>query len=266
MDSSHRQLKLTDAPSDPMVPAASAGGLPRSSDGKASSDRPAEVVSAIRPPDGRRDQITGPERDARFATVVLPHLGDAYALARWLTGNGADAEDVVQDACLRAFRGIGNFSGGQARAWVLTIVRHTAYTWLGKNRPAALVQVEDVEGVRRVQSGAPDVETPETALIAKADARLLEAAIAALPAPFRETLVLRDVQGLAYREIAEVTEAPIGTVMSRLARARQRLIAILEQNQELAMGRSVYGRDELIASRDPRLSPGIKPRSRPVSR
>src|SRR2546421_6285857 len=90
---------------------------------------------------------------ARFASVVLPHLADAYALARWLTGNSADAEDVVQDACLRAFRGIGNFSGGNARAWVLTIVRHTAYTWLGKNRPAALVLVEDVEGVGRAQSG-----------------------------------------------------------------------------------------------------------------
>ncbi len=227
MNPSHRRLEPTDAPSDPMVPAASAGGVPRSSEGKASGDRPAQVMSAIRRPNGHREQITGPERDARFASVVLPHLADAYALARWLTGNSADAEDVVQDACLHAFRGIGNFSNGNARAWVLTIVRRTAYTWLGKNRPAALVLVEDVEGVGRAQSGEPDVETPETALIAKADAGLLEAAIAALPAPFRETLVLRDLQGLAYREIAGVTEVPVGTVMSRLARARQRLIAII---------------------------------------
>src|SRR6266568_3763310 len=131
MNPSHRRLKLTDAPSDPMVPAASAGGVPRSSDGKASGDRPAQVMSAIRRPNGHRDQITGPERGARFASVVLPHLADAYALARWLTGNSADAEDVVQDACLHAFRGIGNFSNGNARAWVLTIVRRTAYTWLG---------------------------------------------------------------------------------------------------------------------------------------
>src|SRR6266702_6657036 len=164
---------------------------------------------------------------ARFAAVVLPHLADAYALARWLTGGRADAEDVVQDACIRAYRAIGGFAGRNARAWVLTIVRHTAYTWLAKNRSAALVLVEDVEGVGRAQSGEPDVETPETALIAKADAGLLEAAIAALPAPFRETLVLRDLQGLAYREIAGVTEVPVGTVMSRLARARQRLIAII---------------------------------------
>jgi len=227
MNPSHRRLEPTDAPSDPMVPAASAGGVPLSSEGKASGDRPVQVMSAIRRPNGHRDQITGPERGARFASVVLPHLADAYALARWLTGNSADAEDVVQDACLHAFRGIGNFSNGNARAWVLTIVRRTAYTWLGKNRPAALVLVEDVEDVGRGQSGEPDVETPETALIAKADAGLLEAAIAALPAPFRETLVLRDLQGLAYREIAGVTEVPVGTVMSRLARARQRLIAII---------------------------------------
>ncbi len=226
---SHPQLKVTDAPFDPMVPATNAGGR-RSNNAKASSGRPAQVTSAIRRPDGLRGQMTSFERDARFASVVLPHLADAYALARWLTGNVADAEDVVQDACLHAFRGIGNFSGGNARAWVLTIVRHTAYTWLGKNRPPAIVLVEDIEGVERAQSGEPDVETPETALIAKADAGLLEAGIAALPAPFRETLVLRDVQGLAYREIAEVTQVPIGTVMSRLARARHRLIATIAKD------------------------------------
>src|SRR6266705_5848147 len=100
--------------------------------------------------------LNSEDDQARFASVVLPHLADAYALARWLTGNSADAEDVVQDACLHAFRGIGDFSNGNARAWVLTIVRRTAYTWLGKNRPAALVLVEDVEGVGRAQSGEPD--------------------------------------------------------------------------------------------------------------
>jgi RNA polymerase sigma factor (sigma-70 family) len=159
--------------------------------------------------------------------VVLPYLDDAYTLARWLTGSRADSQDVVQDACLRALRGIGNFSNGNARAWVLTIVRHTAYTWLHKNRPAALVPVEDIEAVERTQSIELDVETPEKALIAQDDATLLEAAIATLPAPLRETLLLRELHELSYREIAEVTGVLIGTVMSRLARARDRIISIM---------------------------------------
>jgi RNA polymerase sigma factor (sigma-70 family) len=175
--------------------------------------------------------VTGDDR-ARFAAVVTPHLGDAFALARWLTGNRADAEDVVQEACLRAYRAIGTFADGNARAWVLTIVRHTAYTWLRRNRSASLVMVDDLEAVERARAdpGDPEQATPETELIAKADAARLEAAIAELPAPFKETLVLRDIQGLDYREIAAVTEVPIGTVMSRLARARRRLIARLTKD------------------------------------
>jgi len=176
------------------------------------------------------DNRSSDEDQARFASVVLPHLADAYALARWLTGDRADAEDVVQEACLRAFRGIGGFAGINARAWLLTIVRHAAYTWLGKNRSASLIVTDDLEAVeaqaRAIQDEASPA-TPEAALIAKAEAARLELAIAELPLPFRETLVLRDVQGLDYREIAEVTKVPIGTVMSRLARARRRLIARL---------------------------------------
>ena len=173
--------------------------------------------------------LSSEDDQARFRSVVLPHLAQAYALARWLTGDRADAEDVVQEACLRAFRGIGGFSGVNARAWLLTIVRHAAYTWLGKNRSASLLMVDDLEAVEREQASASTSsehgpETPEAAMIAKADAARLEAAIADLPVPFREALVLRDVQGLDYREIAEVTRVPIGTVMSRLARARRRLI------------------------------------------
>jgi RNA polymerase sigma factor (sigma-70 family) len=165
----------------------------------------------------------------RFAEVVIPHLGDAYSLAHWLTGNAADAEDVVQEACMRAFRAVGGHSGN-ARAWTLTIVRHTAFSWLAKNRRHTLVAVDDLEAVERAQAlpgkdGAHvNAATPETELIAKADAARLEAAIAALPPQFRETLVLRDLQGLGYREIAQITEVPVGTVMSRLARARGRLI------------------------------------------
>src|SRR5438477_2286875 len=176
-------------------------------------------------------RVSGDDK-TRFDAVVLPHLADAYSLARWLTGDRADAEDVVQDACLRAYRGIGGFSAGNARAWVLTIVRHTAYTWLRKNRSQALVMVDDLEAVERAQTNPGDLEreTPETELIAKADSARLEAAIGSLPPPFRETLVLRDIQGLDYREIAAVTEVPIGTVMSRLARVRRRLVATLAKD------------------------------------
>jgi len=173
-----------------------------------------------------KDTSRSQDDHARFARLVLPHLGDAYSLARWMTGNGADAEDVVQDACLRAFRALGSVADDRARPWVLTIVRNTAYTWLRKNRPSAVFVVEDLEAVETAQAkpGNPESETPETALIAKADAACLQAAIAALPTAYRETMILRDVQGLSYREIAEVTAVPIGTVMSRLARARNQVI------------------------------------------
>lgn len=176
------------------------------------------------------DRLSVEEDRRRFADVVMPHLGDAYSLAHWLTGDAADADDVVQEASLRAFRSIGSYGGRNARSWTLTIVRNTAFSWLAKHRRGTVVAVDDLEAVERAQAlpgrdGAQvGAATPETELIAKADAARLEAAIAALPMPFRETLVLRDLQGLDYREIAEVTEVPVGTVMSRLARARRRLM------------------------------------------
>ncbi len=139
--------------------------------------------------------------------MVAPHLADALTYARWLMGNRADAEDVVQDACLRAFRSIEGFAGGNARSWVLTIVRNTAYSWHGKNRRAMLVAVDDLDAEERARAERGDLErsdaaSPEAELIARADAQRLETAITALPAGFRETLVLRDIQGLEYREIA----------------------------------------------------------------
>jgi RNA polymerase sigma factor (sigma-70 family) len=175
------------------------------------------------------DRLSGLDDNSRFATVVLPHLDDAYRLANWLTGNRTDAEDVVQDASLRAFRAIQGFAGGSARAWLLKIVRNTAYAWLRKNRPTAILTVDDLEAVELAQAkpSDPDTETPETTLLAKIDAEELRQAISSLPAPFRETLVLRDILGLDYREIAQATEVPIGTVMSRLARARHRLTVTL---------------------------------------
>ena len=153
----------------------------------------------------------------------MPHLDDAYTLARWLSGNGADAEDIVQEACLRALRGLDRYAGGNARAWLLAITRNTTFTWLARNRPKTLVITEDIEALAPADGAA----TPEDALIAKAGAAELELAIAALPPPFKETLVLRDINGLSYRDIAEITGAPLGTVMSRLARARGFLIAVL---------------------------------------
>jgi RNA polymerase sigma factor (sigma-70 family) len=189
------------------------------------SEKPSLRLAATAAPDG----IGGLDDNARFAHVVMPHIDDAYRLARWLTGNSTDAEDVVQDASLRAFRAIRGYAGGSARAWLLSIVRNTAYSWLRKNRPTAVVTVDDLEAVELTQANPadPDLGTPETTLLAQIDADQLRAAIAALPAPFRETLVLRDIEGLDYREIAQTTEVPIGTVMSRLARARRRLTAKL---------------------------------------
>jgi RNA polymerase sigma-70 factor (ECF subfamily) len=166
----------------------------------------------------------------RFREVVLPHLADALALARWLTGNAHDAEDVVQDACVKALAGIGTYAGGNARAWLLAIVRNTAFTWLARNRPRDLVLVADPAELAVCDTASPDgssIETPEAALIAKADTAALEAAIAALPHPFREVLVLRDINGLSYRDIAGMLSVPLGTVMSRLSRARDLLIANL---------------------------------------
>jgi|SRR5664279_427073 len=167
--------------------------------------------------------LTKTSSNEQFAAVVMPHLDDAYALARWLTGNGTDAEDIVQEASLRALRGLDRYAGGNARAWFLAITRNTAFTWLARNRPKALVATEDIEAL----AAADGAETPEEALIAKASAAELELAIGALPPPFKETLVMRDITGLSYREIAETTGAPLGTVMSRLARARGLLMASL---------------------------------------
>jgi RNA polymerase sigma factor (sigma-70 family) len=166
---------------------------------------------------------------ARFSRVVLPHLDDARALARHITGNATDADDVVQDACLQALRAIVGFADGNARAWLLTIVRHSAYRWMRKNRRDGVVTVDDVDTAPCAQASIADMggKTPEAALIAKHDVARVEAAIAAIPAPFRETVVLREIDGLDYRAIALMTQVPIGTVMSRLARARRRLVAAI---------------------------------------
>ena len=157
----------------------------------------------------------------------MPHLVDAFRLARWIAGSRADAEDIVQEASMRAFKNIRGFSGGDPRAWVLTIVRNTSYSWLTKNRPKVLVLSEDLDQHTRQTIEQEDPQTPETALIAKLDAQQVRKAMASLPVPFREVLVLREIHDLDYRTIAEVAALPIGTVMSRLARARSMLAAAI---------------------------------------
>ena len=145
----------------------------------------------------------------------------------------ADAEDIVQEASLRAFKGVRTFSGGNTRAWALTIVRNASYSWLAKNRPSAVVLTEDLDSHAREQvdqaTGRDDVPTPEAALIAKMEAEQVRKAVASLPLPFREVLVLREIHDLDYRSVAEVIQVPIGTVMSRLARARKLMLAAFQE-------------------------------------
>lgn len=161
----------------------------------------------------------------RFAELVLPHLDDAYGLARWLTGNGTDAEDVVQEACIRAFAALGSGVIETPRAWILTIVRNTAFTWLAKNRSKAIVLTGDDQMLEAAAAKDQDrPASPEDSLIARASQAELENAIEALPILYREVVVLRDINGLSYRDIASAIGAPVGTVMSRLARARAQLI------------------------------------------
>lgn len=163
------------------------------------------------------------DRLARFEQAVLPHLGAAYNLARWLTRNDHDADDVVQEAYLRAYQFFDSFHGGDGRAWLLRVVRNTCYTWLEKNRPREPATVFN----ETKHSGDLPGIGPEAPLVAGEDRELLRRALAELPDEYREAIVLRELEGLSYKEIAAVTGAPIGTVMSRLARARERLQEIL---------------------------------------
>src|ERR1700760_667354 len=157
----------------------------------------------------------------RFSRLVAPHLTDAYALAYRITGSRADADDVMQEACLRAFRAIDSVVESSARGWVMTIMRNTAFTWIRKNRPSAVFTVDDLEQVELAQTDPGD-PGPETMLIAKSE---MEMMIAALPDAFREPVILRDIHGLSYREIAKRINVPGGTVMSRLSRARTPVFA-----------------------------------------
>ena len=152
-----------------------------------------------------------------FEQLVLPHLDVAYNLARWLARDAHDAEDVVQDACIRALKYVRSVQGNDARAWFLTIVRNAFYDWLGRNRPAEIVHEDDDALAARIDPSSPD---PEHEALRHAELHALSDAIAALPLQYREVLVLRELEDMSYKEIARVADIPIGTVMSRLARAR----------------------------------------------
>jgi RNA polymerase sigma-70 factor (ECF subfamily) len=159
------------------------------------------------------------ERAALFEQIVLPHLDAAYNLARWLAGNDHDAQDVAQEASLRAFKYFGSFRGENARAWLLSIVRNSFHTWLSKNRPNEKT-VEINDEVLDVEDGSANAEAVNPNF---ADADAVRRAITELPMDFREIVILREMEGFSYKEIAELAEVPIGTVMSRLARARKLL-------------------------------------------
>ena len=153
----------------------------------------------------------------RFEELVLPHLNAAYNLARCLTRDVNDAENVVQDASMCALKYVGSLNGDDARAWFLTIVRHAFYNWCKRNRPAEIARDDYIAIDMAID---PDTVDPEQAVLRSAESKALADAIAGLPLTYREVLILRELEELSYKEIARIAEIPIGTVMSRLARAR----------------------------------------------
>jgi RNA polymerase sigma factor (sigma-70 family) len=174
--------------------------------------------------------VDGSDRRARFEALMLPHLDAAYNLARWLTRRDADAEDLTQEAYVRALQFFDGYRGGDSRAWLLAIVRNTCYTWLQRTRPqeAAATPFDDVAHETRDEGADPEV-----LLLHKATAAVVRRALDQMPVELREVLILREHEGLSYKEIAEVVGTPIGTVMSRLARARGRVRSLLSPEIEV---------------------------------
>ncbi len=166
---------------------------------------------------GKEDKL------ARFEETIMPHLDAAYNLARWLTRNEHDAEDMAQEALLRAFKFFGDFRGANGRAWLLTIVRNTCYTWLQQNRARETTSPFDEE----IHTSESSILDPAVLALKSGDSEALKNALAELPVEFREVVVLRELEGLSYKEIADIANVPLGTVMSRLARARERLKQLL---------------------------------------
>ncbi len=164
----------------------------------------------------------------RFEKLVLPHMNSAFNVARWLTHNDQDAQDVVQESYLRAFRFFGGFRGEDARAWLLSIVRNTFYTWHQQNRGHAADTTEFEEDMHSLETGtAEHDDSPEAMLIRSQSQKRVYKALQSLRLEYREVIVLRELEELSYKEIAAIVGIPMGTVMSRLGRARQQLAALL---------------------------------------
>jgi RNA polymerase sigma-70 factor (ECF subfamily) len=181
-----------------------------------------------------------PSESSRFETLVLPHLDAAYNLARWLTGREADAQDAVQEACLRAMRFIGDFRGSDARPWLLKIVRNTCLTSLRKRRAHETMSLDAGAGeegelpLAALVAVADDSLDPHMLLLREANVAAVREAIEKLPPEYREAVILREMEQMSYKQIADVTDVPIGTVMSRLARARRRLAELLSEARPAA--------------------------------
>ena len=173
--------------------------------------------------------MSNPLAEQRFRDTVAPLLDDAYSLAKWLSHSPTDAEDIVQDAALRALQALSNVSVDRPKPWFLAIVRNAAMTFMARNRRKTVAYAGDMADLDALdlREGDDAAPNPEQELIALEDGERLRQAIARLPSPFLEALVMRDINGLSYREIAEATATPVGTVMSRLARARAMLAKIL---------------------------------------
>jgi RNA polymerase sigma-70 factor, ECF subfamily len=169
--------------------------------------------------------VSEPITQVCMEQVVVPNLDAAYNLARHLTGNAHDAEDVVQESCLRAIRSFDGYRGGDSRSWLLTIVRNTTYTWLRKHRQHVLLSGTDEE----IESVVADTPDPDQALVRSVDAERVHSALEHLPAEFKEVIVLRELEQMSYKEIADICQIPLGTVMSRLTRARRQLQQLLEE-------------------------------------
>jgi RNA polymerase sigma factor (sigma-70 family) len=175
--------------------------------------------------------VTDPDKAKRFDAIVLPHLDAAYNVARWLARNDADAQDIAQEACLRAYKFFDGFHGDDGKSWLLAIVRNTYYTWLQKHRGRAREESfdENIHGDDPTFVDTLPHNNPEVLLMQQASKRIIDTALERLPVECREIIVLRELEDLSYKEIADIADIPIGTVMSRLSRARKLLRDQLER-------------------------------------